>query len=349
MLCSSRAWVRYALVSVIVFISSVAIGQAESAKLPPMPPPASPICENVPHSDHPHARITNGRMNAFVFLPDKEHGYYRAARFDWSGIVACASLNGHTFFGEWFSHYDPMTSDAVTGPSEEFREPLGYDDAKPGDAFVKVGVGVLKRQDGQPYKIGTSFPILDHGRWTVKVHKDSITFRQKLRSPLGYAYLYEKVLSLDKKTNVLHLTHSLKNVGTKPIDTTVYAHDFYMLDNKTTGPGMQVHFPFIPVPARPYPDSVRIEGTTVKWVAQMEPPHFASGEMTGYSDKVSDFDFTFEDTELGIGVQQTSDSPLAKIFFWSTPKTVCPEGFIGIHVAPGQTQTWKIDYRFFTK
>jgi hypothetical protein len=38
-------------------------------------------------------------MNAVVFLPDKKNGYYRAARFDWSGILACASLNGHTFFG----------------------------------------------------------------------------------------------------------------------------------------------------------------------------------------------------------------------------------------------------------
>jgi hypothetical protein len=346
---SPHAWVRYALIPAIALISCVASGQTESTELPSMPPPASPICENVPHSDHPHARITNGRINAVVFLPDKERGYYRAARFDWSGIVACASLNGHTFFGEWFSRYDPMTNDAVTGPSEEFREALGYDDAKPGDAFVKVGVGVLKRMDDQPYKIGTPFPILDNGKWTVKLYKNSITFRQELHSPVGYAYVYEKVLSLDEKTNVLHLTHSLRNIGNKPIDTTVYAHDFYMLDNKTTGPGMQVHFSFVPIPARPYPDSVRIEGTTIKWVAQMEPRRYASGEMTGYSNKVSDFDFIIEDTELGIGVEQTSDSPIAKAFFWSTSKTVCPEGFIGIHVTPGQTQTWRINYRFFTK
>ncbi len=70
--------------------------------------------------------------------------------------------------------------------------------------------------------------------------------------------------------------------------------------------------------------------------------------MTGFSDKASDFDFTFEDTEHGLGVEETSDSPMVKLFFWSTPKTVCPEGFIGIHVAPGETQRWGIHYRFFT-
>ena len=156
-------------------------------------------------------------MDAVVFLPDVEKGYYRGARFDWSGLVACVSLNGHTFFGEWFNRYDPLINDAVTGPAEEFREPIGYDNAKTGDAFVKIGAGVLKRIDDQPYTFGGAYPILDHGKWTVKVHKDSITFRQELHSTIGYAYLYEKTLSLDKKTNSLQLSHSLKNIGTKPL------------------------------------------------------------------------------------------------------------------------------------
>jgi hypothetical protein len=345
---SPQVWRRYAVIVSIALISCVAPAQTK----PPesySAPPASPTCENVPHSDHPHARITNGRMNAVLFLPDQNDGYYRAARFDWSGIVACASLNGHTFFGEWFHHYDPMTNDAVTGPSEEFREPLGYDDAKPGDTFVKVGVGVLKRVDDKPYQIGTPFPIVDHGKWTVKVRKDSITFHQELHSPLGYAYIYEKVVSLDKNTNVLHLTHSLKNIGSKPIDTTVYPHDFFMLDNKTTGPGMRVHFPFVPVLSKPYPDSVRLDGSTITWLSQMQPHQYPGGPMTGFSDKVSDFDFTFEDTDLGIGVEETSDSPLASVFFWTIPTTVCPEGFVGVHVLPGQTQTWRVNFRFFTK
>ena len=109
---------RCALTLAIALISQFAAAQTEAAAPPALPPPASPTCENVPHSDHPHVRLTNGGMNAVVFLPDVEKGYYRAARFDWSGLVACVSLNGHTFFGEWFNRYDPMTNDAVTGPAE---------------------------------------------------------------------------------------------------------------------------------------------------------------------------------------------------------------------------------------
>jgi hypothetical protein len=36
------------------------------------------------------------------------------------------------------------------GPADEFR-PLGYDAAKPGGTFVKIGVGMLKRTDEKAY------------------------------------------------------------------------------------------------------------------------------------------------------------------------------------------------------
>jgi hypothetical protein len=348
--------VRYALIPAIALFS-VTVPSQQPAGRPPMPPldpPASPTCENVPHAaDHPNAKITNGRVNAVVFLPNKENGYYRSSRFDWSGLVGCASLNGHTFFGEWYGRYDPMIGDAVVGPAEEFRHPtseLGYDEAKPGDPFLKIGVGVLKRVDEKPYTFGTNFPIVDTGTWTSKVKKDSVTFRQVLKTSFGYAYVYEKTLSLDKKTNTLHLTHSLRNIGTKPLDTAVYDHDFFMLDHKTTGPGMQVHFPWVPVPDKPFPESVAIEGSTIKWISAMQSRRSPQAYLTGYDNtKASDYDITVEDTELGIGVEQTSDSPIVKSYFWSTPKTICPEAYIGIHVAPGATQHWTINYRFFTK
>src|ERR1700685_2413160 len=77
-------------------------------------------CANLPHSDHPKITLSNGKMEAVIFLPDKDNGYYRATRFDWSGIVACVAVNGHKFFGEW-TPYDPLKNDSLTGPVEEFR------------------------------------------------------------------------------------------------------------------------------------------------------------------------------------------------------------------------------------
>jgi hypothetical protein len=341
---------RYMLIPAMVLFSRVTPVQA-SPDATPLPPPASGDCTNLPHADHPMARISNGKLNAVIFLPNKEHGYYRASRFDWAGIVGCASLNGHTFFGEWFNHYDPMANDAVAGPVEEFRNPtseLGYDEAAPGGAFVKIGIGVIQRVDSSPYHYGGSYPILDHGKWTVKVRKQSITFRQELHSSIGFAYIYEKVLSLDKRGDVLSLEHHLKNIGTKPIDTAIYDHDFFMLDNKATGPGMEIHLPFAPVPDNPLPDSAQIDGKTIRLVSQLQPRHGLGAYLTGYSDKISDYDILFEDTKAKIGVEQTGDSPISKLYLWATPKTVCPEAYIAIHVAPGKSQGWNLHYRFFT-
>ena len=53
--------------------------------------------------------------------------------------------------------------DAITGPVEEFRSAngdsaLNYDEAKPGDPFVKIGVGVLRKIDDSPFKFATQYP-----------------------------------------------------------------------------------------------------------------------------------------------------------------------------------------------
>jgi hypothetical protein len=285
-----------------------------------------------------------------VYLPDAVNGSYRSSRFDWSGIVACASYNGHTYFGDWANHTDPLGNDSVTGPAEEFRRlssEIGYDEAKPGDPFLKVGVGLLKRVDDQPYKFGTVYPIVDHGKWTVRVSRRSVTFTQLLRTSTGYSYLYQKKLMLDPKAPVMRLEHSLKNLGTKPITTNVYAHDFFMLDNVPTGPGMAVTFGFQPKTDPPFPEGlVSMSGNEIVFKDTPKRGYSAQGYLTGYTGKPGEYSFHVEDRNNGVGVLQTSDSPLSTVYFWSTPKTICPEAYIAIDVAPGATQKWSITYHF---
>lgn len=309
----------------------------------------APGCASLPHGDHPHMRLRRGPMTAVVFLPDAVNGYYRGSRFDWSGIVGCVSLNGHTFFGEWFKHYEPTINDAVTGPAEEFRRStseLGYDEAGPDGTFLKIGVGVLRRVDDAPYRFGGDYPIVDHGVWTVTRSRHAITFRQVLRSSFGYAYTYEKKLSLDADGTVLTFTHRLQNNGSKPIDTAMYNHDFFMFDGRPIGPGVTVHLPFIPVPDTPLPAVAQIDGTTVRITGPLQAGHGIGTYITGFSSSPSQFDFVVEDAVAGMGVEESADSSLARMYLWATPTTICPEGYIALNIAPGQSRSWAVRYRF---
>src|SRR5262245_63697539 len=96
-------------------------------------------------ADFPQAEISSGDLHARLYLPDPANGYYRATRFDWAGVIPSLTYKGVEFFGQWFPRYDPKLHDAIQGPVESF-DPIGYDQAKPGGTFLRIGVVRLRRE-----------------------------------------------------------------------------------------------------------------------------------------------------------------------------------------------------------
>jgi hypothetical protein len=309
-------------------------------------------CASLPVEDAPHAFLSNGLIDAAVYLPDAQHGYYRAARFDWSGVVPCLSYKGHTYFGVWFPHYNPLVHDAITGPVEEFVSEdggLGYGAAKPGGLFVKPGVGVVRKVSDAPYSFAFPYPIVDTGKWSVHATRSEISFTQHLHSAIGYSYVYTKTLRLEKKQPVLVLQHRMKNTGTKIIDTDVYDHDFFMLDNTPTGPGMVLHFAFTPHDAQPLGNGAEIAGHDIVFHQELKTGQSSYGQLTGSSGSPSDYDFTLENHNTGAGVEQSGDHPICYFKLWAIRTAIAPEAYIHLHILPGKTQSWSIRYRFFAK
>jgi len=317
-------------------------------------------CAPFINSKFPEAVLSNGVVQAVVYLPDVQKGYYRASRFDWSGVVPCLTYRGHTYFGIWFDHYDPMIHDAIAGPVEEFRSgdglsSIGYNDVGPGGLFIKPGVGVLRKADNSPYKFAFTYEQVDLGKWTVRTKRDQVTFTQTLRSTLGVSYIYEKNLKLAKNEPVLVVEHELRNIGSKQMVSEVYNHDFYMIDKTPTGPGMVVHFNFVPQPKTSLGPLARIEGQDLVYMQNLSSQVSAAGQahvssyLTGFSNNPSDYDFTVENKETGVGVEQTADVPISQLNFWSISTTICPEAYIHLNVAPGETTHWNIRYRFFAR
>jgi hypothetical protein len=302
----------------------------------------------MPVMKFPEARITNGLINAKLYLPDSDKGYYRGTRFDWSGNIASLEFKGHNYFGQWFPKYSPEIHDAIMGPVEEFT-PLDYSETKPGGNFLKIGVGVLYKQDEQAYSFSRLYNVLNPGKWTVKKKSDQVLFVHELNDKV-YSYRYEKKVQLTKDKPEMTLTHTLKNTGTRTIETSVYDHNFFVIDKHPIGPGIVVKFPFrIIGGGRGIGQLAEIQDNQIAFLRV-----FGNGEslfispLEGFSSDPKDYDIRIENRVTGAGVRITCDQPIFKINFWACPTTACPEPYIKIKVDPGQEFTWKISYEFYT-
>ncbi len=132
----------------------------------------------------PQVELSNGLVKARVYLPDPGKGYYRGARFDWSGVVSSLEYNGHQYFGEWFDEHDPLKHDGIVGPVEEFG-PLGFEEAAPGEEFVKIGIGCLVKPDDQPYVFHKPYRQSSFGTWQVESRDRELSFTHILEDA-GY-------------------------------------------------------------------------------------------------------------------------------------------------------------------
>jgi hypothetical protein len=266
----------------------------------------------------PSADIDNGVIHARLYLPDTAVGYYRATRFDWSGVMPVLMYKGHQYITQWFPKYAPTIHDAILGPVESFT-PLDFK----GD-FVQIGVGRLVRADTSAYSPFKYYHIKDAGVWRVRTSRKAVKFRHTL----GGFYVYTKTVELVKGKPELVLRHKLKNTGTKVIETDVYDHNFFRMDSGSTGPGLVLKV----IPG----DSIVIQR-----------PLTGKESVYGYLHWYGDYEIRLENRETGIHIR--CERPLSKLVYWGSPTILCPEPYIHIRVEPGQTMTWTISYEFYTK
>jgi len=307
----------------------------------------------LPAAGFPQAEISNGLIRAKLHLPDAEKGYYRATRFDWSGVIASLQYQGHNYFGQWFERYDPKLHDAIMGPVEEFltngNTALGYDEAKAGGTFIRIGVGVLRKPEEPQFRRFNTYEIVDPGTWTVHTAKDAVEFVQEVTDPAsGYAYLYRKTVRLVKNKPQLILEHRLKNTGRKPIETDVYNHNFFVIDAQPSGPDFTIKFPFEARATDDLGNLAEVRGNQLTYLQELGKGQRVFTELKGFGESAKDYDFRVENRKTGAGVRVISDRPLSKVIFWSIRTVLSPEAYIKMRIEPGREFDWRISYEFYT-
>jgi hypothetical protein len=302
-------------------------------------------------AEFPEATITNGEIRVRLLLPDTARGYYRGTRFDWSGVIASLQYKGHEYFGQWFEKYDPKLHDAIMGPVEEFRSQdggLGYAAAKPGGTFIRVGVGTVRKPEEQQYRAFNTYDIVDNGKWSVSKAADHVEFIHHLTDGAGYGYVYRKVVSLTRDKPQLVLDHSLRNIGKQEIETSVYDHNFFVIDGMPTGPEFSVTFPFELHATRELKGIAELRGGQLHYRRELDKGESMITELQGFGNASFDYDIRIENRKAGAGVHIVGDKPLEKVVYWCIRSTLCPEPYIHLNIPPGGEETWRITYDFYT-
>jgi hypothetical protein len=315
----------------------------------------------------PQAEISNDILKAQLYLPDAQKGYYRGTRFDWSGVIGSLEYKGHRCYGPWFTKTDPAVIDfihqgadiiagpcsAITGPVEEFStddKALGYDEAKPGETFLKVGVGVLRKpQDGGSYNRFRLYEIVDPGTWKVQTTRNSIEFTHDVADPSsGYGYRYQKTIRLVPGRPEMVMGHTLKNTGKRSIVSSVYNHNFLVLDGQPPGPDFVLQMPF-EIKTRRTPDKALAEtrGNQIAYLKALREKETVFTELQGFGATAADYQFTMENKKTGAGLRITGDRPLSKVALWSILCVLSLEPFIAIAIEPGQEFTWQYTYTYY--
>ena len=301
----------------------------------------------MPVSEYPKLELDNGEIRVSIFVPDPVRGYYRGARFDWSGIIEHVDTDEHRFYSPLHATHDPHRHDCVSGPAEEFAmfEPMGFDEAAPGESFVKVGVGLLRKDDDDEYLFGSDYEIIRAGEWDVEHGPDRVHFFQDLVGERGWAYRYQKTVRLVPGASALTIAHRLENSGEKDIDIDNYNHNFTLIDGLPYGPDYRVEFPFtttipIGINGRAWFRNNAIEvpeplGDTSLWI-----PLFEGEGRVEYNRAM------IKHLPSGAALEFTGDAPVTRMVFWAIERAACPEPFIRLKLAPGQVRAWSSRYHF---
>lgn len=266
--------------------------------------------------------------------------YYQGTRFDWSGIFRKVELGSFPYCDEWFDDKDSRTHDRVCGPSEEFTGFVGYDEAPVGGAFLKIGVGLLRREDeGAPQRFHT-YEILDPGRRTLTADEQKAVFCHEMPG----IYEYSKTVEIiDGKS--FRIIHNMKNTGTSPIATSQYNHNFFTFGLPGVGTERSVEWKS-PIEALWREDSVngRQDGRSILVTDTMHPGQtlFVKTLRCIDGQSAGAYGFTLRAGDRSVSVR--ASLPMTDSVLWANDRVFCPEPYVNIRLAPGESTVWWIEY-----
>ncbi|MFA4943709.1 MAG: hypothetical protein WC789_03290 [Lentisphaeria bacterium] len=291
--------------------------------------------------------LDNGVLRVEVMDPSHPQRYNRGVRFTPVAAVLGVRQDGKEFLFYPVKH-DPVADHAglaaefdMVAPGEpDAWMPPGYLEAKVGEGFVKIGVGVLRKERGR-YSLFQQPALLAPAVTTAEWQPAGAVFRQTCAGVNGYAYELRADLTVAKNRVVVAWT--LMNTGRKPVTTRQYTHNFFRLGARDTGAGCVLEFPHdfqatgLEAQQRQVGREIRFLAPIPQWVNLVVPypPEYAGPNRC-----------TLRRSDMHQSVTCETSMPGLRTAVHARPEYVSPEQFIRLQVAPGKCVTWTRSYEF---
>ena len=302
---------------------------------------------------------------------------YAGTRFDWSAFITQVTLDGaHTFCVP--ESLEPGQGTGGIGLCNEFGigTAIGYDDARPGDPFPKLGIGLLVRPDEAPYRFARPYEIAERFPIHVEATAAEARFTVDPVECRGYAARLEKTVTVQGCELVV--AYRLENVGRQALRTNEYCHNFCGIDGHSMGPDYTLRMPYPirfapPPPAmlrRALPAVLRkvapdwllrqvfkgllrrggnilvVEGNDLSLNAVPERPFFRL--FHGYS-QTEQAQWELIHTPSGVAMREVDDFSPVRVVLWGTTHVISVEVTVEIDLQPGEAQSWSRRYEFLSE
>lgn len=254
---------------------------------------------------------------------------YKGIRFDNTGTITAL----------WYLDKDPPINfctkesrgsslDGIGLASEYgISEPIGYQDAKIGELFLKPGVGWLEKIENTPYSFSKSYPLKQYGKVTIDTGKDFISTCWIADIIRGYGCCIKKTYRLYK--NQLIIEYQMKNIGDKSFAITEYCHNFISIGD-------------IPIS-----EDYVFQFKDKKFQNQYANKLIQYGKYPSYTHLETEAIQGLSDWKLLCGelyIEEKVDFKPVKFAVWAMEHVVSPELFCPIELTPKQDMEWLRTY-----
>jgi len=280
--------------------------------------------------------IKNKRLTVTLQRPGS---VYRRSRFDWGAIVSSVILDDNVNFCSKEATGDNLGTEG-TGLTFEFgiNKAVGYDEAKPGEFFPKIGVGFLKRESQDDYDFFHDYEIKPVD---ISVKQDeNVHFSQQSPILNGYGWILDRSISINE--NHLVIDTSLKNSGEKRIITNEYCHNFLKLGENPVDASYllsmnrEVRLSESKGVVQHGKNSISPDGAPDSWLYCATEKIDDSGE----------FHWKLTHQESGISVGCEEKFNVSRFALWGMKHVISPEFFIEIDLKPQESLAWSRCYSF---